>query len=671
MSKESAKVAPLVCASVTLPPNHGDIHNWMDTSLPHVKVFYDLYGSNLASTPEQKTTTYIQIPSSTLAALCKATTELHSMFVKATEHVCRTPELWPAFGFPSQYWPRALASFFTGDKVISGRFDFSVTPEHGIKCFEYNADSASCLMECGHVQASWSKAVGIGDIGVDAGIGCEERLVNAWHLLNLPKESFIHFLHDDIGEERYHALYMLHAAQKAGFVGKLYSSVDNFTFDETGHILDDEKRLVKYVWKTWSSTTLLSQWNGEHLRRSGQVRLIDVCLSEDVIVFEPWWSAIPANKAILPVLSEMFPDHPNLLYSSWEVTDRLKKTGYVAKPVSGKGGENIILYNPVTAKGPEVIDSADGRFKNCLCMYQELCKLPVINGEYVQVNAFSVAGHYAGAVVRADKGPIITYESHIVALRVVDDGSGTPLPTDEIVNPYHHRRYILEKEPETVMPIEIVEEMDGTGPDTQAGQPAPFGAVMGYAPDGIPAYSCDYDTADKTVYTSRVHYRHQVGKFYYGFRYQCVEFARRWLIHATGVTFGDVGMAYEIFDMSHAIRVKDEEKVPWTNIPNGSSERPVPGAVLIWNEGGEFRWTGHVAIVVDVSDEWVRVAEQNVDDTYWPRGQNWARQLAVEYDKAKGTYFIHEVDGSIKGWKNPPNAFVRDPIPLPNESAPL
>ena len=450
MSKEVATVAPLVGTSVTLAPQNANVHSWMNDHLPHVKMYFDIYGSNLLDSLDQKTATYIQIPSSTHAALHKATTKLHSMFVKATEHVCRTPELWSTFGFPSQYWPRALASFFTGDKVISGRFDFSVTPEHGIKCFEYNADSASCLMECGHVQASWSKAVGIGDIGVDAGIGCEERLVNAWHLLNLPKESFIHFLHDDIGEERYHALYMLHAAQKAGFVGKLYSSVDNFTFDETGHILDDEKRLVKYVWKTWSYTTLLSQWNGEHLRRSGQVRLIDVCLSEEVIVFEPWWSAIPANKAILPVLSEMFPDHSNLLYSSWEVTDRLKKTGYVAKPVSGRGGENLEMH---TAES-ELVATMDGRFTNNRYVYQELCKLPVINGEYVQVNAFSVAGHYAGAVVRADKGPIITYESHIVALRVVDDGSGTPLHTTEIVNPYHQMRYIPEKEREMVMPID-------------------------------------------------------------------------------------------------------------------------------------------------------------------------------------------------------------------------
>ena len=115
---------------------------------------------------------------------------------------------------------------------------------------------------------------------------------------------------------------------------------------------------------------------------------------------------------------------------------------------------------------------------------------------------------------------------------------------------------------------------------------------MGYALGGIPSYSSDYDTADRSVYSSRLHFCHKVGKLYYGPRYQCVEFARRWLIHVAGITFSEVGMAYEIFDMPHTIRVKDKEKIPWTNIPNGS----VPG-------GGAHR--SYSNRDVEVSDEWV------------------------------------------------------------------
>ena len=152
---------------------------------------------------------------------------------------------------------------------------------------------------------------------------------------------------------------------------------------------------------------------------------------------------------------------------------------------------------------------------------------------------------------------------------------------------------------------------------------------------------------------------------YYGFKYQCVEFARRWLTHALGITFGDVGMAYEIYDIPHATRVRDSSAVAWTAYPNGSAVRPVAGSVILWNEGGEFQWTGHVAIVTEVTDTYIRIAEQNVEDVSW-EGQDYARELAVSVD-ASGGYHVKETwgkkGGSIKGWLVVPEGFVPQPIP--------
>ncbi len=77
-------------------------------------------------------------------------------------------------------------------------------------------------------------------------------------------------------------------------------------------------------------------------------------------------------------------------------------------------------------------------------------------------------------------------------------------------------------------------------------------------------------------------------------------------------------MAYEIFDMPYAINLKDGKNVPMRSGRNGSNGRPEPGSLLIWNEGGFFRHTGHVAVVVEASDTFVRLAEQNYDDKVWP-----------------------------------------------------
>jgi hypothetical protein len=37
--------------------------------------------------------------------------------------------------------------------------------------------------------------------------------------------------------------------------------------------------------------------------------------------------------------AQLFPDHPNLLASTWEPTAAMRADGYVTKPVSGRGGE--------------------------------------------------------------------------------------------------------------------------------------------------------------------------------------------------------------------------------------------------------------------------------------------------------------------------------------------
>ena len=85
--------------------------------------------------------------------LIKATGELHRMFVKATEHVINTPSLWEQFDFPIEFWEKVKKSFEKEkNNTIYGRFDFTIDKNDQLKCFEYNADSAGALVECGYVQ---------------------------------------------------------------------------------------------------------------------------------------------------------------------------------------------------------------------------------------------------------------------------------------------------------------------------------------------------------------------------------------------------------------------------------------------------------------------------------------------------------------------------------------
>jgi glutathionylspermidine amidase/synthetase len=89
--------------------------------------------------------------------------------------------------------------------------------------------------------------------------------------------------------------------------------------------------------------------------------------------------------------------------------------------------------------------------------------------------------------------------------------------------------------------------------------PQPFGTLLGYAPGNIPVYSSDYDSVDPAAMPDRHAYRHHVNGIYTGYKWQCVEFARRWLLENKGYVFEDIAMAYDIFRL-HQVKVIDAVK---------------------------------------------------------------------------------------------------------------
>ena len=62
-----------------------------------------------------------------------------------------------------------------------------------------------------------------------------------------------------------------------------------------------------------------------------------------------------------------------------------------------------------------------GQFDNQNQIYQELFKLPNIEGFNAQLCTFTAAGTYAGLCVRTDPSLIITTQSDLLPLRVVAD----------------------------------------------------------------------------------------------------------------------------------------------------------------------------------------------------------------------------------------------------------
>ncbi len=391
---------------------------WIDTSHPAGKAYAATYGHVLTSDPADAYR-YFCLSETAFAELKRATNELHHLFMRATEYVLQDDKLLDHFNIPTALWPRIRGSWNSRrDSMITGRFDFSIC-EKGLKVYEYNADSASCYFEAARLQAEWAAHYGC-TIGRSPGGKLFDRLVCAWHGQDI--KEVVHIMQDIDAEETYHAFFMKAVMEDAGIKVKILQGVDGLQWQD-GTIADAEGLPLRRIWKTWAWETALDQIRNE-IARPGKVkdgaaappRLVDVLLQPEVMVHEPLWTLIPSNKAILPVVWMLFPDHPYLLDSQYELTDALLQSGYVAKPIVGRSGENIVVADP-----DDIIGRTDGRFGDRKRIYQGLFRLPEAGGMNVQICTFSVAGEFSGACARVDHSLVIRGGSDVMPLRVIAD----------------------------------------------------------------------------------------------------------------------------------------------------------------------------------------------------------------------------------------------------------
>ncbi|ASV56855.1 Glutathionylspermidine synthase [Lelliottia jeotgali] len=368
---------------------------------------------------------YFTITESAEQELIKATNELHLMYLHATDKVLKDDNLLALFDIPKILWPRLRLSWqWRRHHMITGRMDFCMD-ERGLKVYEYNADSASCHTEGGLILEEWVKN-GYRGTGHNPAEGLLEELTGAWKHSNA--RPFVHIMQDNDIEEDYHALFIQRSLMQAGFETKILHGLEALSWDTAGQLIDDEGRHVNCVWKTWAWETAIEQVREvsetEYAAvpiRTGhpqkEVRLIDVLLRPEVLVFEPLWTVIPGNKAILPVLWQLFPNHRYLLDTDFEVNELLSKTGYAVKPIAGRCGSNIDLISAEE----ELLDKSSGKFIDRKNIYQQLWCLPKVDGKYIQVCTFTVGGNYGGTCLRGDDSLVIKKESDIEPLLVEKD----------------------------------------------------------------------------------------------------------------------------------------------------------------------------------------------------------------------------------------------------------
>ncbi|NOY66184.1 MAG: CHAP domain-containing protein [Gammaproteobacteria bacterium] len=167
-----------------------------------------------------------------------------------------------------------------------------------------------------------------------------------------------------------------------------------------------------------------------------------------------------------------------------------------------------------------------------------------------------------------------------------------------------------------------------------------YGDILGKTPRGISAYS---NCNNNCVIFEASKYKGT----YTGIKWQCVEFARRWLLINHGLVYGDVDYAIDIWDkINFFTHIKSKKQIPVSAHINGSLHVPVVGDLFIYAKA--LLGTGHVAVIthIDKKNQLIMLGEQNYMNTKW-EGDS-AR--TVSYIISKGHYWVH--DAYLIGWKH-------------------
>ena len=121
--------------------------------------------------------------------------------------------------------------------------------------------------------------------------------------------------------------------------------------------------------------------------------------------------------------------------------------------------------------------------------------------------------------------------------------------------------------------------------------------------------------------------------------------------------------ASDIWDRKFVKRLSDCSRVKLNMFTSGvTTKPPAVNDLIIWKLTAA-QPVGHVAVVAEVTETYVRVAEQNADnDQLWPGG-HWSREFPLSRDSSTGVYTLHDAEDPLFGWVRADLDTVAPPLP--------
>ena len=309
----------------------------------------------------------------------QATNELYRLCLEAVGHVIEN-DLLDLFLVPGEFMPLVKESWKLRSPSIYGRYDLSWNGDEKTapKMLEFNADTPTSLFEASVIQWFWMQ-----DLFPEADQfnAIHEKMIEGWKKMKpfLNDRPLYFSCLKEFPEDLINVLYMQDCAAQAGIPTE-FINIHDVGRNINGFI-DLEGKEIHTIFKLYPWEWLSSE------------DYADLLLTANTRWIEPSWKMILSNKAILPVLWELFPGHPNLLECYFDDPGDMRS--YARKPLLSREGANILLVeNGVAAC------ETQGEYGEEGYIYQQLQKLPAFENNFPVIGSWIIDGQSAGIGIR-------------------------------------------------------------------------------------------------------------------------------------------------------------------------------------------------------------------------------------------------------------------------------
>ena len=314
------------------------------------------------------------------------TAELDKMCCELVARVVVDEQLMRRLAIPVPFWNWIARSWKKSEPSLYGRFDLRYDGNGPAKLLEYNADTPTAVLETGVFQWMWlEQAIERKVLPKDADQfnSLHERLIQGWKEIGQSRPLHLTAMLDN-PEDAGTIAYLEDCAHQAGLTTTVLA-IEDIGKNRAGQFIDDEGRPIELLFKLYPWEWMMREAYGASL--PGSVTQF----------IEPPWKAVLSNKGILPLLWEMFPNHPNLLPAYFDDDPKAATLGasFARKPLYSREGANIELVSDGRS-----LDKDDGPYGAEGYVRQAMAPLPQFDGNYAVLGSWFAAGAACGLSVR-------------------------------------------------------------------------------------------------------------------------------------------------------------------------------------------------------------------------------------------------------------------------------